>query len=345
MLDETLPCNARHISAGALGDLVGTGCNVARQLTSRCSTIVSRASRRPEGLNLEIMSVTFKDYYNILGVNKNAPQDEIRAAYRKLARKYHPDVNKDSDAEERFKEVGEAYAVLSDPEKRKAYDQFGTVQKPPQAPQGGWTYETSGNIDPEAFSDFFQTLFGDKRFGGRVDSSRVRRGPRRGMTYEAEIVLPVETAYRGGRQNLRLQNQPMEVDIPPGVRDGSRIRVPGMGGLGDPPGDLLLSVRLAEHPIFRLKGDDITVNLDVPAPIAVVGGNVRVPTLDGPVDLSIPKHAKAGHRLRLRGKGWPKAGGGRGNQYAVLNLTVPKNPSEKEEKLYQELADLLKGGS
>lgn len=285
----------------------------------------------------------FKNYYTILGVGKDASGDEIRAAYRKLARKYHPDVNKDDDAEERFKEVGEAYAVLSDPEKRSAYDQFGTSQVPPRAPQGGWSYE-SGSVDPEAFSEFFQSMFGDERFGGGVDSSRVRRGPRRGMTYEAEVVLPLETAYRGGTQNLRLQNQPLEVEVPPGTRAGDRIRVPGMGGLGDPPGDLLLTVRLADHPLFDLQGDDITVEVPVPAPVAVVGGKVRVPTLDGAVELTIPKRTRSGQRLRLRGKGWPRRGGGRGDQYARVKIEVPSNPGAEEQRLYRELAALLEGG-
>jgi curved DNA-binding protein len=287
----------------------------------------------------------FKDYYATLGVPKTADQDEIRRAYRKLARQYHPDVNKDPGAEERFKEVGEAYTVLSDPEKRQVYDQYGTAQAPPPPPPGGWRYESSvEGVDPEVFSEFFQGLFGggdafETIFGGQ----RATRGPRRGTDYSSELVLPLERAYRGGDEVLDIGGEVFTVTIPQGVRDGSRIRLAGKGSPGSPPGDLYLTVRLAEHPRFRLEGSDIHTTVDVPAPVAVVGGRVRAPTLDGPVELTVPPRSKTGRRLRLRGKGWPKAGGGQGDLYAELRVTVPERPSPEEERLYRELAKLTEG--
>ncbi|XOB98171.1 DnaJ C-terminal domain-containing protein [Deinococcota bacterium DY0809b] len=281
----------------------------------------------------------YKDYYAILGVPRTASEEEIKRAYRKLARKYHPDVNKDPGAEEKFKEIGEAYAVLSDPEKRKIYDQYGTTQAPPPPPPGGWHVE--GNV--EDFSDFFQALFG----GGLGDlfgagSRRAARGPRRGRDYEAEIALPLEVAYHGGEQTIQLNGERLTVTIPAGVRPGQRIRLPGKGGPGQPPGDLYLTVRLASSPTFRLEGDDVYTTIDVPAPVAVVGGKVKVPTLDGFVELTIPPRTQAGRKLRLRGKGWPKRGSGRGDQYAEVRVVIPEHPTPEEERLYRELAELLK---
>ncbi len=281
----------------------------------------------------------YKDYYAILGVPRSASQDEIKRAYRKLARQYHPDVNKDPGAEEKFKEIGEAYAVLSDPEKRKVYDQYGTAKAPPPPPPGGWHVEGS----PEDFSDFFQTLFGGglgDLFG--VGSRRSARGPRRGRDYQAEITLPLEVAYHGGQQTMQIGDERLSVNIPAGVRPGQRIRLPGKGAAGNPPGDLYLTVRLQPSPTFRLQGDDVYTTVEVPAPLAVVGGKVKVPTLDGFVELTIPPRTQAGRKLRLRGKGWPKKGGGRGDQYAEVKIVIPQHPSHEEERLYRELAELLK---
>ncbi len=281
----------------------------------------------------------YKDYYAILGVPRTASEDEIKRAYRKLARKYHPDVNKDPGAEEKFKEIGEAYAVLSDPEKRKVYDRYGATQAPPPPPAGGWHVE--GN--PQDFSDFFQTLFGGglgDLFGG--GTRRTARGPRRGRDYEAEIAIPLDVAYRGGEQTLQIGDERISVSIPKGVRPGQRIRLPGKGGPGKPPGDLYLTVRLVPGPTFRLEGDDVYTTIDVPAPLALVGGKVRVPTLDGFVELTIPPRTQAGRKLRLRGKGWPKRGGGRGDQYAEVRVVVPEHPTPEEERLYRELAELLR---
>jgi curved DNA-binding protein len=269
-----------------------------------------------------------KDYYAILGVPKNATQEEIKRAYKRLARQYHPDVNKSPEAEEKFKEINEAYAVLSDPEKRKIYDTYGTTTPPPPPPPGG--YDFSG-FEVEDFSDFFQELFGGGLFGGA-------RRTRRGRDVRAELPLSLEEAFHGGEKVLEVGGRRVSVRIPPGVQDGATLRVPGMGGAGEPPGDLLLTVRLLPHPRFRLEGKDLYATLDVPAPIAVVGGRVRAMTLEGPVEVTIPPKTQAGRKLRLKGKGFPSPGG-RGDLYLEVRLTIPEHPTPEEEALWQKLAE------
>ncbi|RIH90596.1 Curved DNA-binding protein [Calidithermus terrae] len=293
--------------------------------------------------------MAYKDYYAILGVSKNASEDEIKKAFKKMARKYHPDVNKDPGAEERFKEINEAYTVLSDPEKRQFYDRYGSDpgqarwQGPPPG-QGGF----GGNAGD--FSDFFQQLFGnlagrgsggfggfEEFFGGGRTGGRVRVGERRDL--EAELALSLEEAYRGGEKLISVNNERLSVRIPPGVREGQKIRLAGKGRSG---GDLYLTVRVQPSPAMRLEGDDVYAVAEVPAPVAVVGGNVRVATLDGPVDLHVPKHSQNGRKLRLKGKGWPRRDGSRGDQYAEIRVVLPAHPTPEEEKLYQQLAELLK---
>ena len=269
-----------------------------------------------------------KDYYAILGVPRNATQEEIKRAYKRLARQYHPDVNKSPEAEEKFKEINEAYAVLSDPEKRKIYDTYGTTTPPPPPPPGG--YDFSG-FDVEDFSDFFQELFGGGLFG------RSRR-PRRGRDVRAELPLTLEEAFHGGERVLEVGGRRVSVRIPPGVQDGTTLRVPGMGGPGDPPGDLLLTVRLLPHPRFRREGQDLYATLDVPAPIAVVGGKVRAMTLEGPVEVTIPPRTQAGRKLRLKGKGFPGPTG-RGDLYLEVRLTIPERLTPEEEALWKRLAE------
>jgi curved DNA-binding protein len=269
-----------------------------------------------------------KDYYAILGVPRNATQEEIKRAYKRLARQYHPDVNKSPEAEEKFKEINEAYAVLSDPEKRKIYDTYGTTTPPPPPPPGG--YDFSG-FDVEDFSDFFQELFGGGLFG------RSRR-PRRGRDVRAELPLTLEEAFHGGERVLEVGGRRVSVRIPPGVQDGTTLRVPGMGGPGDPPGDLLLTVRLLPHPHFRLEGQDLYATLDVPAPIAVVGGKVRAMTLEGPVEVTVPPRTQAGRKLRLKGKGFPGPTG-RGDLYLEVRLTIPERLAPGEEALWKKLAE------
>jgi curved DNA-binding protein len=269
-----------------------------------------------------------KDYYAILGVPRNATQEEIKRAYKRLARQYHPDVNKSPEAEEKFKEINEAYAVLSDPEKRKIYDTYGTTTPPPPPPPGG--YDFSG-FDVEDFSDFFQELFGGGLFG------RSRR-PRRGRDVRAELPLTLEEAFHGGERVLEVGGRRVSVRIPPGVQDGTTLRVPGMGGPGDPPGDLLLTVRLLPHPHFRLEGQDLYATLDVPAPIAVVGGKVRTMTLEGPVEVTVPPRTQAGRKLRLKGKGFPGPTG-RGDLYLEVRITIPERLTPEEEALWKKLAE------
>ncbi|WP_243027657.1 DnaJ C-terminal domain-containing protein [Thermus albus] len=277
-----------------------------------------------------------KDYYAILGVPRNATQEEIKRAYKRLARQYHPDVNKSPEAEERFKEINEAYAVLSDPEKRKVYDTYGTATPPPPPPPGG--YDFSG-FDVEDFSDFFQELFGGGLFGGMG-----RRRPRRGRDLRAELPLSLEEAFRGGEKVVEVGGRRVSVRIPPGVQEGSTIRLAGLGGPGEPPGDLLLRVRLLPHPVFRLEGQDLYATLDVPAPIAVVGGKVRAPTLEGPVEVTIPPRTQAGKKLRLKGKGFPGPHG-RGDLYLEVRVVIPEHLSPEEEALWRKLKEVRYAGA
>ncbi|WP_243091067.1 DnaJ C-terminal domain-containing protein [Thermus neutrinimicus] len=272
-----------------------------------------------------------KDYYAILGVPRNATQEEIKRAYKRLARQYHPDVNKSPEAEERFKEINEAYAVLSDPEKRRVYDTYGTATPPPPPPPGG--YDFSG-FEVEDFSDFFQELFGGGLFGGMG-----RRRPRKGRDLRAELPLTLEEAFRGGEKVVEVGGRRVSVRIPPGVQEGSLIRLAGLGGPGEPPGDLLLSVRLVPHPVFRLEGQDLHATLDVPAPIAVVGGKVRAPTLEGPVEVTIPPKTQAGRRLRLKGKGFPGPHG-RGDLYLEVRVVIPEDLTPEEEGLWRKLKEV-----
>ncbi|MFN4231396.1 DnaJ C-terminal domain-containing protein [Thermus sp.] len=272
-----------------------------------------------------------KDYYAILGVPRNATQEEIKRAYKRLARQYHPDVNKSPEAEERFKEINEAYAVLSDPEKRRVYDTYGTATPPPPPPPGG--YDFSG-FEVEDFSDFFQELFGGGLFGGMG-----RRRPRKGRDLRAELPLTLEEAFRGGEKVVEVGGRRVSVRIPPGVQEGSLIRLAGLGGPGEPPGDLLLSVRLLPHPVFRLEGQDLHATLDVPAPIAVVGGKVRAPTLEGPVEVTIPPKTQAGRRLRLKGKGFPGPHG-RGDLYLEVRVVIPEDLTPEEEELWRKLKEV-----
>ncbi len=277
-----------------------------------------------------------KDYYAILGVPRNATQEEIKRAYKRLARQYHPDVNKSPEAEERFKEINEAYAVLSDPEKRKVYDTYGTATPPPPPPPGG--YDFSG-FDVEDFSDFFQELFGGGLFGGMG-----RRRPRRGRDLRAELPLSLEEAFHGGEKVVEVGGRRVSVRIPPGVQDGSTIRLAGLGGPGEPPGDLLLTVRLLPHPVFRLEGQDLYATLDLPAPIAVVGGKVRAPTLEGPVEVTIPPRTQTGRKLRLKGKGFPGPYG-RGDLYLEVRVVIPEHLSPEEEALWRKLKEVRHAGA
>jgi curved DNA-binding protein len=291
------------------------------------------------------MALDYTDYYEVLGVPRDADQDAIRRAYRKLARKYHPDLNSDSEAEDRFKKIGEANEVLSDPEKRESYDRLGANwrQQEQAAPDANFedffTHQGFGAGDQGAHfgDDLFERLFGGNA-RGRQD------GPLRGRDREALLELSLEDALKGGRRKLSLDQRDIDVNFPPGVRDGQLIRVAGKGGPGrdgGPPGDLYLRIALKPHRHFRRRGeDDLEVDLPVAPWEAALGATVPVRTTSGTARVKVPAGSSSGRRLRLRGRGLPKAGGGSGDLHAIVSITVPKELSDRERELYQELAEL-----
>jgi len=314
------------------------------------------------------MAVKTKDYYEVLGVKRGAADDEIKKAYRKLARKFHPDLNPgDKTAEEQFKQLQEAYDVLSEAENRKLYDQYGenwrAVKAGAGVPPPGWEggQRTAGGAPPGGFDfsdfDFSGVGGGGFDFGdlfGRA--GRSARRTNRGHDVEAELELSLEEAHRGGRRTLQLQAaetcptcggagqvlrpKTIEVNIPAGVRNGSTIRLAGQGGAamnGAQPGDLYLHIRLRPHPVFTVRGDDLEVELPIAPWEAVLGAKVEAPTIDGKVELTVPPGAQSGQRLRLRGQGLNKRTGGRGDEYVRLKIVVPKEVSADERKLFEEL--------
>ena len=316
----------------------------------------------------------FRDYYKTLGVSKSASDKDIKSAYRKLARKYHPDVNPgDKSAEERFKEVAEAYEVLSDPDKRRRYDELGADwERYSKAGAGtgagaGWppggfgrtqpgykrTTFTFGNLSDADFSDFFKQFFGgfdidEGIFGQRVRQPEAaqRRPTRRDIEHEIEIGL--EEAYRGSERSLELidpdgSRRRIAVTIPAGIRSGSKLRVAGEGtGTRSARGDLYLKVNIRPHPRFESRGNDLRTVVDVPAAVAALGGEVAAPTLDGAdVSLTIPAETQNGRVLRLRGLGMPAVRGkDRGDLLAQVSLTIPRNLTDRERELFREIASL-----
>ncbi|WP_034386668.1 DnaJ C-terminal domain-containing protein [Deinococcus sp. YIM 77859] len=301
--------------------------------------------------------MAYKDYYDILGVSRGASDADIKSAYRRLAKKYHPDKNQgDEKAAERFKEIGEAYAVLSDPEKRKLYDQFGHTGQVP--PGYGGTGDFGGDFagfDPSQFSDFFQGLFG---MGGRRGGASAgfqtgtqvsledllsglggTQGRRFVQNVEGELQVTLQEAFQGSDEVINVDGKRLTLRVPAGTRDGARLRLAGQAPGG---GDVLLTIRVLEDPRFELEGDDLMTTVDVPAPVAALGGNVTVQTLGGSGNLSIPPGSSGGRRMRLRGQGWPKKDGTRGDLYVRLNLTVPKDLTDEEKDLYRRLRDLRK---
>jgi curved DNA-binding protein len=295
-----------------------------------------------------LMALAYKDYYEVLGVARDSDQDAIRRAYRKLARSYHPDLNSDSDAEDRFKELGEANEVLSDPDKRERYDRLGANwrQQEQQAPEANFeeffTHQGFGSDDARAeFSDdLFERLFGGRSAGGPGQRSG---GPLRGLDREAQLELTLEEALQGGRRRLTLDQREIDVNFPARVRDGQLIRLAGQGAPGrdgGPRGDLYLRVVLKLHPSFRRRGDD---DLDVDLPVspweAALGGTVPVQTPSSTAQIRVPPGSASGRRLRLRGRGLPKAGGGSGDLHAIVMITVPQQLSDRERELYEQLAD------
>jgi curved DNA-binding protein len=308
----------------------------------------------------------FEDFYKVLGVARNASKEDIQRAYRKLARKYHPDVNKAPGAEEKFKQVNEAANVLKDPEKRKLYDTYGEQWQ--AAAQGGFQEEsgfrgfrqqggpgndnfntTYQNFDEEDLNDFFGNLFGGG-FGGNEQFGRRNYSPPSDSS--AELGISLTEAYHGGRKKVSLQTyeqstdgklhrvtRNLEITIPKGIQDGATLRLAGQGGSGSgKKGDLLLKIRIQPDPRFSLVGHDLLTVVPISPWEAALGVKVQVETLSGRVMLRVPKGSQNGQSLRLRGKGMAKKGGGHGDLLAILEVRLPQKISAEEEKLLQEIA-------
>jgi len=307
------------------------------------------------------MPVQYKDYYKTLGVAKTASTKEIKAAYRKLARQWHPDVNpnRKKEAEERFKEISEAYEVLSDAEKRKTYDTLGSDWQQRArdfqsggvhygAPQGdgGVTFDI-GDLGEGGFSEFFQSIFGGMGRGTGGFTQRAARRARRGSDIESEIQLTLGDAYAGGKRTLQLSTgKSLEVKIPAGVRDGQRIRLAGQGepgAGGGQAGDLYLIARIEPDATFRREGDDLNEEQKVDLYTLVLGGEITVPTMTGQIKVKVPAGSQNGRKLRIASKGMPKLrGGGHGDLYVTLIARLPTSLSERERDLFEQLADRKK---
>lgn len=307
----------------------------------------------------------YRDYYKILGVERTADQEAVKRSYRKLARKYHPDVSKEPDAEARFKELNEAYEVLKDPEKRAAYDQLGSNWQAGQdfRPPPGWDqgFEFHGGgytqADPEEFSDFFETLFGrgaytqgfGSNFGGRS-----ARGPRRGDNAHAKILIDLEDSYSGaartitlkhtevgadGRPHLRERN--IQVKIPKGIAPGQQIRLAGQGeSASGGAGDLYLEVEFKPHALYHLDGKTVYLDLPVAPWEAALGATVRAPTPTGVVDLKIPPNSRAGSKLRLKGRGLPAKEPG--DLFVVLQIALPPADSDAARNAYRQMENTFR---
>ena len=312
----------------------------------------------------------YQDYYAALGVARTATQDEIKAAYRKLARKFHPDVSKEKDAEAKFKEINEANEVLKDPEKRAAYDQLGSNWKAGQefrGPPPGWEggFGARGGAGPQSgfggfsatgmpegvdASDFFEALFGRRAGGAGMPGGRARRAaaPRNGEDHHAKVLIDLEDSYRGAQRTLTLRmpdddgslrERKLDVQIPKGVRAGQKLRLAGQGGAAGPggePGDLFLEVEFKPHPRFKVEGSDVTVELPLAPWEAALGAAVEVATPEGPVQLTVPKGATAGKKLRLKGRGLPSPKPG--DLYAAISIALPPADTDKARDAYAEMA-------
>jgi len=302
----------------------------------------------------------FKDYYKTLGLERDASQDDIKRTYRKLARKYHPDVSAEADAEERFKEVSEAYEVLKDPEKRAAYDQLGNDWRqgqefrPPPGWDQGFEFHDGSHAGggPEAFSDFFESLFGGAGFGQSFGGSRQRQFHAEGNDTRARIMIDIEDAYQGAKRQItlkhselgddgrpRVRERTLNVTIPKGVTEGQQIRLAGQGepGVGQgKAGDLYLEIHFHPHRSYHLEGKNLYVDLPLAPWEAALGATVRVPTPTGGVDVKIPANSKRGGKLRLKGRGLPAREPG--DLYVVLQVVQPPANTEAEKDAYEKFA-------
>ena len=311
----------------------------------------------------------YKDYYKILGVEKGATEKDIKQAYRRLARKYHPDVNPDKKGQEKFKEINEAYEVLSDADKRKKYDALGANwqqyeayqraggQGPFQCGGAGGNYRTFTQEDLEnlfgglggdamggGFSDFFNTFFGGG-FGGT--GTRAQSRSRRGQDIEQEVEISLEEAYRGTTRLLDKHGRRLEIKIPAGVRPGSKIRYAGegmVGAMGGVAGDLYLRIQIAPHPTIERQDDDLKTEIPVDLYTAVLGGEANVTTLKGTLALKIPPETQSGKVFRLSGQGMPKLNqaNGFGDLFAKVRLVIPEHLSSAERELFEKLAKMRK---
>ncbi len=314
------------------------------------------------------MPVEYKDYYKTLGVSKTTSTEEIKKAYRKLARQYHPDVNKKPEAEKKFKEINEANEVLSDPDKRKRYDTIGPdFARYANAGNGGgqpggFTWSSSGQPgaggfeDAGAFSDFFRSIFGDEGgVSGTISAdelfgrTRGRRGPRAvpGQNIQHELEISMPEAYKGLEQQIEVKDQAgksrrLTVKVPAGVRDGQRIRLAGQGGAGaggGAAGDLYLLIRMRAHPLYTRDGDDLRMDLPVALHEALLGAEVTVPTLKGRVSLRIPPETQNGRTIRLAGQGMPRAGGGFGDLFVTVKAVLPTKLSDEEKECIRKIGE------
>jgi curved DNA-binding protein len=305
------------------------------------------------------MPATYKDYYKTLGVDRNASEKEIKSAYRKLARKHHPDVNpNDKAAEERFKEISEAYEVLSDSGKRARYDQYGQYweqvkvggQPGGQAPPG-WEGFDFGDFDrgragvgPESgFSDFFEMLFGQGRAGR---GGRIRHAPSKGRNIEADLDISLEEAFNGAKKVFKLDGRTIELTIPKGVKDGQKMRLAGQGEEGPGgKGDLMIRMRLRPHQTFTRKDDDLYMELPVDYITAALGGEAQVPTLSGRVTMKIPATTSGGKSFRLPGQGMPRMNKKeRGDLYAKVRIQIPEPITDKERELLDQIRKVRQQG-
>ena len=303
-----------------------------------------------------IKFMKYKDYYSTLGLERTATTEEIKKAYRKLARKYHPDVSKEPNAEEKFKEVAEAYETLKDPEKRAAYDQLGSHQSGQEfRPPPDWGKQYSGT--PFSFEDIdLSDLFAGLTGGRHNTSQRGSNIPVPGHDYEVTAHITLEDVYQGTIVNLNINvpeydgnghlhrvSRAFKTRIPKGVVDGQRLRLPGKGGKGfngGHNGDLYLNIALHPHSLFRVSGHDLYLDLPVTPWEAVLGAAVEVPTLAGPVRLKVPPGTHAGQKLRLSKRGLPKPHDGEGDLFAIVQIVVPTVLSERERAIFKELADI-----
>ena len=304
----------------------------------------------------------YKDYYKVMGVPHNATQEEVRRAFRKLARKFHPDVSKEPDAEARFKELGEANEVLKDPEKRAAYDELGTQWKSGQEfrtpPDWGAGFEFNGGANGATHggvhSDFFEELFGHGR-ASSAESGNRHRFHSRGDDHHAKVFVDLADSFHGATRAISLrmpyvnedgrlvtQNRTLRVQVPKGIRPGQQIRLKGQGGPGhggSANGDLYLDVAFNEHPLYRVEGGDIYLELPVAPWEAALGAKIKVPTPTGTIDLKIPRNSTQGSKLRLKGRGL--TGKQQGDMYVVLQLTLPSCDDDTAKLLYQKMQDQL----